>query len=183
VGFSANFTFDYSKPRTARVRRLRGGKLPIGQITVSNARALFKKIKFSDLSATIKSDGVVAEGHIAQTKKYADILCDFTFNNTDSIHKMKIKPGLRLKNMPWQKKMTDEERAQKQEAKQKAKEEKLKAKEAKLKAKEEKRIEKEAEKEAKKAAKAARKAEKKAAKEQRKADKEAAKLAKKQLNS
>jgi hypothetical protein len=183
VGFSANFTFDYSKPRTARVRRLRGGKLPIGQITVSNARALFKKIKFSDLSATIKSDGVVAEGHIAQTKKYADILCDFTFNNTDSIHKMKIKPGLRLKNMPWQKKMTDEERAQKQEAKQKAKEEKLKAKEAKLKAKEEKRIEKEAEKEAKKAAKAARKAEKKAAKEQRKADKEAAKLAKTQLKS
>jgi len=178
VGFSANFTFDYSKPRTARVRRLRGGKLPIGQITVSNARALFKKIKFSDLSATIKSDGVVAEGHIAQTKKYADILCDFTFNNTDSIHKMKIKPGLRLKNMPWQKKMTDEERAQKQEAKQKAKEEKLKAKEEKQKAKEEKRIEKEAEKEAKKAAKAARKAEKKAAKEQRKADKEAAKLAK-----
>ena len=187
VGFSANFTFDYSKPRTARVRRLRGGKLPIGQITVSNARALFKKIKFSDLSATIKSDGVVAEGHIAQTKKYADILCDFTFNNTDSIHKMKIKPGLRLKNMPWQKKMTDEERAQKQEAKQKAKEEKQKAKEekqkAKQKAKEEERIVKEAEKEAKKAAKAARKAEKKAAKEQRKAEKEAAKLAKKQLNS
>jgi len=194
VGFDANFTFDYSKPRTARVRKLRGGKLPIGQITVSGARTMFKKIKFSDLSATIKSDGVVAQGHIAQTKKYADILCDFTFNNTDSIHKMKIKPGLRLKNMPWQKKMTDEERAQKQEAKQKAKEEKLKAKEekqkakeekqkAKQKAKEEERIVKEAEKEAKKAAKAARKAEKKAAKEQRKAEKEAAKLAKKQLNS
>lgn len=171
VGFNANFTFDYSKPRTARVRRLYGGKLPIGSVTVSAARASFKKVKFSDLSATIKSDGVVAEGHIAQTKKYADILCDFTFNNTDSIHKMKIKPGLRLKNMPWQKKMTVEERAQKKETK-------LKAKEEKLKAKEEKRLEKEAKKEEKKAAKAARKAEKKATREQRKAEKKAAKDAK-----
>lgn len=114
VGFNANFTFDYSKPRTARVRKLRGGNLPIGSVTVSNASASFRKIKINDLSATIKSDGVVAQGHIAQTKKYADIMCDFTFNNTDSIHKMKIKPGLRLKNMPWQKKRKVEKKASKE---------------------------------------------------------------------
>jgi hypothetical protein len=114
VGFNANFTFDYSKPRTARVRKLRGGNLPIGSVTVSNASASFRKIKINDLSATIKSDGVVAQGHIAQTKKHTDIMCDFTFNNTDSIHKMKIKPRLRLKNMPWQKKRKAEKKASKE---------------------------------------------------------------------
>ena len=167
VGFNANFTFDYSKPRTARVRRLRGGKLPIGSVVVKDARASFRKIKFSDISATIKSDGVVAEGHIDQTKKHTDIMCDFTFNNT-----MKIKPRLRLKNMFWQKKMTDEERTEAQLKKLQKKQEKAAAKEEKQKAKEEK-----------KAAKAARKAEKKAAREQRKAKKDAAKEAKKQLNN
>lgn len=157
VGFGANFCFDYSKPRTARVRRLRGGKLPIGWVNVKGASASYKKIRMSDINATIKSDGVVAQGHIEQRKKLTDLLCDFTFNNTDSIHKMKIKPTMRLKNMPWQKKMTDEERDRLRAAKQKAKEEK-------------------------KATKAAMKAEKKAAKEARKAEKAAAKAAKKQNN-
>lgn len=157
VGFGANFCFDYSKPRTARVRRLRGGKLPIGWVNVKGASASYKKIRMSDINATIKSDGVVAQGHIEQRKKLTDLLCDFTFNNTDSIHKMKIKPTMRLKNMPWQKKMTDEERDRLRAAKQKDKEEK-------------------------KATKAAMKAEKKAAKEARKAEKAAAKAAKKQNN-
>ena len=157
VGFGADFCFDYSKPRTARVRRLRGGKLPIGWVNVKGASASYKKIRMSDINATIKSDGVVAQGHIEQRKKLTDLLCDFTFNNTDSIHKMKIKPAMRLKNMPWQKKMTDEERDRLRAAKQKAKEEK-------------------------KATKAAMNAEKKAAKEARKAEKAAAKAAKKQNN-
>ena len=157
VGFGANFCFDYSKPRTARVRRLRGGKLPIGWVNVKGASASYKKIRMSDINATIKSDGVVAQGHIEQRKKLTDLLCDFTFNNTDSIHKMKIKPAMRLKNMPWQKKMTDEERDRLRAAKQKDKEEK-------------------------KATKAAMKAEKKAAKEARKTEKAAAKAAKKQNN-
>ena len=110
VGCTANFTFDYSKPRTARIRRVKGGKLPIGKVSVSNAYGTFKKIKFSDINANINSDGVVAQGKIVQSKKLTDIMCNFTFNNTDSIHKMKIKPGLRLKNMPWQKKSDKKEK-------------------------------------------------------------------------
>ena len=170
----ADFCFDYSKPRTARVRKLRGGKLPIGWVKVTGVRGSYKKIKLSDISASIKSDGVVAEGHIQQTKKMADLMCDFTFNNTDSIHKMKIKPGMRLKNMPWQKKnLTDEERD-------KAKQAKLKAKQEKAAAKQEKAAAKEEEKKAKAALKAEKKAAKKAEKEQRKAEKTAAKAAKNQ---
>ena len=96
LGCNASFTFDYSKARTAQVRRLKGGKLPIGKVTVSDAAVSYGKIKFSNVSADITSDGAVAQGQITQRKKLADLLCRFTFTNTDSIHKMKIKPGLRF---------------------------------------------------------------------------------------
>ena len=148
VGFKADFSFDYSKPRTAKVRRLRGGKLPIGWVSVNSVETRYKKIKFNDISATIKSDGVEAVGHIIQRKKLTDVLCHFTFNNTDSINKMKIKPGMRI-NLPWQKKTDEEKRAA-------------------LKAKENKKAEKAARKAEKKAAREQRKIEKKAAKEARK---------------
>ena len=108
VGCTADFTFDYSKQRTAAIRKKKGGKLPIGKVTVANAYGSFKKIKFSDINALITSDGAVAQGDIVQKNKLADILCHFTFNDTDSIHKMKFKAGLKLKNMPWQKKKKGE---------------------------------------------------------------------------
>jgi hypothetical protein len=97
VGCNAQFTFDYSKPRTAQVRRLRGGNLPIGEVTVNDVTTSYKKIKFKNVSATITSDGVEAQGQIMMRKKLADILCRFTFDSTDSINKMKIKPGVRFR--------------------------------------------------------------------------------------
>ena len=146
VGCTADFTFDYSKQRTAAIRRKKkGGKLPIGKVTVANASGTFKKIKFSDINAVITSDGAVAQGQIVQKNKLADIRCNFTFNNTDSIHKMKISGGLKLKNMPWQKK----------EGEKLTKEEKKAQKAAK---KEARKKEKAAKKEARKAEKAAKKA-------------------------
>ena len=155
VGCTADFTFDYSKPRTAIVRKRKGGKLPIGKVTVSNVSGSYKKVKFNNISATITSDGAVAEGLIVQRKKMADILCHFTFNNTDSIQKMKIKPGLRLRNMPWQRKGEENlTKQEKQAAKAARKAEKAARKEEKAKLKAEK-----------KALKAEKKAQRKAEKE------------------
>lgn len=126
VGFKIKFSFDYSKPRTARVRHLKGGKLPIGSVNVEDATAHYKKMKFTKIYAVIKSDGVVAKGHLTQRKRLADILCEFSFNNTDSIHKMKINPGLRLKNMPWQKKGKEKKTQQQSDTKSKDKKNKKK---------------------------------------------------------
>jgi hypothetical protein len=155
VGCTADFTFDYSKPRTAIVRKRKGGKLPIGKVTVSNVSGSYKMVKFNNISATITSDGAVAEGLIVQRKKMADILCHFTFNNTDSIQKMKIKPGLRLRNMPWQRKGEENlTKQEKQAAKAARKAEKAARKEEKAKLKAEK-----------KALKAEKKAQRKAEKE------------------
>ncbi len=92
----AGFTFDISKQRTAIVRKQRGGNLPIGEVNVSDARVRYKKINLKNIDATIKSDGAIAEGHIQQKHNMLDLLCDFTFTNTDSIKKMKIIPKFQL---------------------------------------------------------------------------------------
>lgn len=106
VACNANFTFDMSKPRTAQVRKKKGGKLPIGKINATVAEASYKKVKVKDIVVAINSDGAVAEGNLRQKNKNVDLLCDFTFTSTDSIHKMKVKPNVKVHDIkwPWQKK-------------------------------------------------------------------------------
>lgn len=106
VACSANFTFDMSKPRTAQVRKKKGGKLPIGKINATVTEASYKKVKVKDIVVAVNSDGAVAEGNLRQKNKNVDLLCDFTFTSTDSIHKMKVKPNLKVHDIkwPWQKK-------------------------------------------------------------------------------
>ena len=103
VACRASFKFDISKPRTAAIRRQKGGKLPIGQVNAQVNEASYKKLKVKDLNVDIKSDGAIATGSLAQKNKKVDLLCDFTFTSTDEIHKMKIKPKVKVHNMPWQK--------------------------------------------------------------------------------
>ncbi len=171
---SAGFRFDISKPRTAEMRRLKGGKLPIGQVDALVEESRLEGIKFSDITAHIVSDGAVAEGKIKMKGKLADILCSFSFTNTDEMKKTKIKPGIRFHL--FDKKSDDEKTAQK------AEKEKQKAEKAAL--KEQKKAEKAALKEQKKAEKAAlkeqKKAEKAAKKEAKRREKEAKKLAESQ---
>lgn len=62
------------------------------------------KAKVKNVKVKIVSDGAVANGHLEKDNKNIDVLCDFTFTSTDSIHKMKIKPNLKFHNLPWQKK-------------------------------------------------------------------------------
>lgn len=104
VACRANFTFDMSKPRTAQIRRRKGGKLPIGHVNATVMEASYKKVKVKNVDATINSDGAIALGHLSQKNKNVDLLCDFSFTSTDSIHKMKVKPNVKLHHMPWQKK-------------------------------------------------------------------------------
>lgn len=106
VACRANFTFDMSKPRTAQVRKKKGGKLPIGKVNATVIEAGYKKIKVKNIETIINSDGAVAMGSLKQKNKNVDLLCDFSFTSTDSIHKMKIKPNVKVHDIrfPWQKK-------------------------------------------------------------------------------
>lgn len=92
----ANFMFDISKPRTAKMRRLKGGKLPIGQVSADIAEANYKKLKFRVMTADINSDGALAEGRIVDKGKFVDLLCKFSFTNTNEMKKTKIVPGIKF---------------------------------------------------------------------------------------
>ncbi len=155
VGASADFRFDISKPRTAKMRRIKGGKLPMGHINADIMQASYKFIKVKNMQVTIDSDGALATGHLFSPGKFVDLGCDFTFTNTDEMKKTKIKPKMSIHS-----------------GKSKEERDKIKAE------KEAKKQAKQAEKDAKKAEKEKRKAEKAAAKAAKKAEKEAAKAAK-----
>ena len=167
ISCRAGFRFDISKPRTAQMRRIKGGKLPIGQIDALIIKAKTKLLTVSDVSAHIVSDGAVAEGKLSMKGKLANLLCSFSFTNTDEMHKTKIKPGIHF-NI-FGKKSDDEKAARKAQ-----KDDEKAARKAQKDAEKEKR---KAEKEARKAEKEARKAEKAAQKAAKKAAKEAAKEA------
>ena len=176
----ADFKFDISKPRTAQMRKVKGGKLPIGSVQADVAEGSYKKIKVHNLIAELESDGAVATGNITVKGKRVDVLCGFSFTNTNEMKKTKIKPGIRFHKMSDEDKAKrDEERAVKAEAKAAAKAERraarAEAKALKAEQKAERKALKAEEKAQKAEEKAARKAAKAAEKAARKAAKEAAK--------
>ena len=176
----ADFKFDISKPRTAQMRKVKGGKLPIGSVQADVAEGSYKKMKVHNLIAELESDGAVATGNITVKGKRVDVLCGFSFTNTNEMKKTKIKPGIRFHKMSDEDKAKrDEERAVKAEAKAAAKAERraarAEAKALKAEQKAERKALKAEEKAQKAEEKAARKAAKAAEKAARKAAKEAAK--------
>ena len=169
---NANFKFDISKPRTAVMRRKLGGKLPIGHIDAEIAEVTYKKLKVRNIIAEINSNGAVADGNITVKGKRVDVLCSFSFTNTDQMQKTKIKPGIRFHKMSDEDKAArDKEKAAKAEAKarKRAIRDSLEAVE---------RAAEDAEIAARKAARAEKKAAKAAAKAARKAQKDSIKAAK-----
>ncbi len=92
-----NFKIDISKPRTAKMRKEKGGKLPIGTVSANVGECSYSGVKFKNIEAHINSDGALAEGRIENKGKLADLYCSFTFTDTDDLKKMKIvKPGMKL---------------------------------------------------------------------------------------
>ena len=164
IACKANFKFDISKPRTAKMRQQKGGKLPIGQVDAEVFEAKYKKVKVRNVVADMQSNGAVAEGNITMKGGRVDVLCGFSFTNTNEMKKTKIKPGIRFH------KLSEERKAEKEEqkaAKRAVKEEQKAVKRAE---KEERKQQKAEEKAAKKAAKAEAKAARKAQREARKAE-------------
>lgn len=184
IACKADFKFDISKPRTAIMRRQKGGKLPMGRVDAEVYEAGYKKIKIRNIEAHVQSDGAVADGNLNIKGSRVDMLCSFSFTSTDEMRKVKVKPGIRFHKLSEEAKAAKEEkkaakRAAKEERKQQKAEEKAVKKAAKEEvraikkaAKEEAKQQKAEERAAKKAAKAEAKAAKKAEREARKAAKE-----------
>ncbi len=109
---SANFTIDISKPRTAQMRKKKGGKLPIGFFNATINDVSYMGIHVRHLTATLNSDGAVAFGDVYQSGKIRDLFFSYSFTDTDDMQKMKMsKPSIRFH------KMTEEYKAEKAERK------------------------------------------------------------------
>ncbi len=166
VACAADFRFDISKERTAIMRRQKGGKLPIGSVKAIIRSARYGVVKANNIQATIVSDGAEATGEILKTGKLTDMLCTFSFTDTKSLRKIKIKPKMKIHLLEKIKRKESDEEKQKRKLE---KEEKKMARKAERDAKRQVREE---EKAARKAERADRKAKKKAEKEEKKRQKE-----------
>ena len=130
ISASAEFKIDISKPRTAVMRRQKGGKLPIGNIKATVADCSYKGIHVRNLDATVNSDGAVATGDIKQHGNYRDIRCSYSFTNTDEMHKLKVSDfGLKFHKISAEDKQAKRERKeQKRKEKRELREQKKQAK-------------------------------------------------------
>lgn len=159
---SADFTVDISKPRTAKMRKAKGGKLPIGFFNAKVNDVSYLGIHIRNLTATLNSDGAVATGEVYQSGRIRDLYFSFSFTDTDQMQKMKVtKSGLKFH------KETEEYKAQRAERKQQKKLEKEEKKTQKKQEKEAKKAQKEQEKQAKKAQKEKEKQQKELEKQQK----------------
>ena len=159
---SADFTVDISKPRTAKMRKAKGGKLPIGFFNAKVNDVSYLGIHIRNLTATLNSDGAVATGEVYQSGRIRDLYFSFSFTDTDQMQKMKVtKSGLKFH------KETEEYKAQRAERKEQKKLDKQAKKEQKKQEKEAKKAQKEQEKQAKKAQKEKEKQQKELEKQQK----------------
>jgi len=122
VSMTSSFKFDISKARTAVMRRRKGGKLPIGEITAHVTEASYFVAKTRNLYAHIVSDGALAEGKIMLPGSHMDIFCIFSFTNTQELKKMKFKPGLKFHSLTEKRKDRKERKKKERERKKEEKE-------------------------------------------------------------
>ena len=96
IDCSANFKIDISKTRTAVMRKQKGGKLPIGHMDADVKKIGYRNINMKNIVANIESDGAIANGDVTLKGSLTDLVLQFSFTNTDEMHKMKVKPRLKF---------------------------------------------------------------------------------------
>ena len=100
IDCAASFNIDISKPRTAERRKEKGGKLPFGTIQAEVRKIGYKNIHIKNIFTNIESDGAVAEGDVTLKGHLTDLMLEFSFTDTDEMHKMKVKkPKLQFRKM------------------------------------------------------------------------------------
>jgi hypothetical protein len=97
IACTASFHIDISKERTAKMRKIKGGKLPIGNVNADIRKVKYKRITLKNIMADIESDGALASGDVTMKGKLTDLMLQFSFTNTNEMHKMKVKPKLKFR--------------------------------------------------------------------------------------
>jgi len=99
IDCSATFKIDYSKQRTAEMRKEKGGKLPIGEVNADVRSVAYRNITLENLMTFMESDGALAEGHVTLKGQMTDLMLEFSFTNTAEMQKVKVKPRLKYRHL------------------------------------------------------------------------------------
>ena len=99
IDCSATFKIDYSKPRTAEMRKVKGGKLPIGEVGADIRSVEYRDVSLKNLLVSMESDGALAEGHVTLKGNMTDLMLEFSFTNTAEMQKVKVKPRLKYRHL------------------------------------------------------------------------------------
>ena len=99
IDCSATFKIDYSKQRTAEMRKEKGGKLPIGEVKADVRSVEYRNIILKNLLVSMESDGALAEGYVTLKGNMTDLMLEFSFTNTAEMQKVKVKPRLKYRHL------------------------------------------------------------------------------------
>jgi len=107
VGCRADFKMDFAKARTATMRTIKGGLLPIGEAHAEVTHARYKRYNIRNLHAEARSNGAVAHGRVERKGRNIDLVATFNYLRTQLKKKIKVKPGIRL-HKAFKKRVNDE---------------------------------------------------------------------------
>lgn len=96
ITFDAEFKFNIAGKKAAQELHRHLGKLPIGYIKGTAKSATYKKVTLHNLVWDITSDGDIAQGTAGMTGNLADLMCQFSFINTDFEKDLKWKPSVKF---------------------------------------------------------------------------------------
>ena len=94
VVLTGDFKVDFSKERTARMRKDKNGKLPIGTAQLQVKEVQIGKTRLTDIFADITSDGATALLDVDKPGKFANTGFDIRYTSTTEGTKVKVKPKL-----------------------------------------------------------------------------------------
>lgn len=91
---SATYSFDIATNKKTTTKGRHQGRLPIGWLNAEVDNARYMIIHFKKIKVKMKSDGTTANGVLHVPQKLFDIVTRFSYTQTDSLHKMKVKPKI-----------------------------------------------------------------------------------------
>ena len=94
VAFVGDFRADFSKVRTAQIRKDKNGKLPIATAQIQVKEAHVGDVQLTDIFADIQSDGATALINVDRPGKVADVGFDIRYTSTTEGTKVNVKPKL-----------------------------------------------------------------------------------------
>ena len=99
IAFDATFNFSIASKKKAQELHRHTGKLPLGWVKGTASEATYKKLTLHHIVWDITSDGDIAKGVAGVEGNIADVMCEFSFVNTDFEKSLKCKPSFKFNKL------------------------------------------------------------------------------------